>query len=51
MARLADAGWREALRSDPALALGLNTHAGHVTSAPVAAAHGLPHTPVETVLA
>src|SRR5690606_11919725 len=51
VARLADAGWREALRSDPALALGLNTHAGHVTSAPVAAAHGLPHTPVETVLA
>jgi alanine dehydrogenase len=40
VAELAGRGWREALRADPALALGLNTHDGEVTSAPVAAAHG-----------
>lgn len=38
---LAGRGWREALRSDPALAHGLNTHGGAVTNEPVAAAHGL----------
>jgi alanine dehydrogenase len=38
---LADQGWREALRADPALALGLNTHGGAVVSEPVAEAHGL----------
>ena len=38
---IADHGWRAALRADPALAHGLNTHAGQITSAPVAAAHGL----------
>jgi len=48
---IANAGWREALRADRALALGLNTHAGHVTSAPVAAAHGLIAVPVDSVLA
>ena len=37
---LADKGWRDALRSDPALALGLNTHDGHITYGPVAEAHG-----------
>jgi alanine dehydrogenase len=39
---LADQGWRDALRADPALALGLNTHAGEITNAPVAEAHGMP---------
>jgi alanine dehydrogenase len=43
-------GWREALRRDPALALGLNTHEGVVTCAPVAEAHGLPATPLAEVL-
>ena len=38
---IANAGWKDALRADPALALGLNTHAGHVVNAAVAAAHGL----------
>ncbi len=38
---IANLGWREALTADPALALGLNTHAGELTNAPVAAAHGL----------
>ena len=38
---IAALGWEAALRADPALALGLNTHAGALTNAPVAAAHGL----------
>jgi alanine dehydrogenase len=37
---LANHGWKEALRRDPALALGLNTLAGELTNEPVAAAHG-----------
>jgi alanine dehydrogenase len=48
---LANRGWRDALRADPALALGLNTHAGQVTYGPVAEAHGLAHVPVAEVLA
>jgi alanine dehydrogenase len=42
---LADKGWQAALASDPALAAGLNTHAGAVTSRPVAEAHGLDWVP------
>jgi alanine dehydrogenase len=38
---LANRGWRDAVKADPALALGLNTHAGHVTYGPVAEAHGM----------
>jgi alanine dehydrogenase len=38
--RLADRGWKDALKADPSLARGLNTHAGALTSAPVAQAHG-----------
>jgi len=37
---LANRGWQGALRRDPALALGLNTHDGALTNAPVAEAHG-----------
>jgi alanine dehydrogenase len=48
---LADHGWRDALRSDAALAKGLNTHAGVVTNAPVAAAHAMTSTSLEDVLA
>jgi alanine dehydrogenase len=47
---LANRGWRDALRADPALARGLNTHAGHVTFGPVAQAHGLPVVDVAEVL-
>jgi alanine dehydrogenase len=43
---LANRGWAEALRADPCLAAGLNTHAGRITNAPVALAHGLPYVPV-----
>ena len=48
---LANRGWRDALRADPALAGGLNTHDGHVTNAPVAAAHGYQSVPVADILA
>ena len=48
---LANRGWRDALRADPALAGGLNTHDGHVTNAPVAAAHDYDSVPVADALA
>lgn len=48
---LANHGWRHALSADPSLAQGLSTHDGHLTNAPVATAHNLPHTPIEDVLA
>ncbi len=47
---IADRGWRDALRADPALALGLSTHEGALTCQPVGDAHGLPSTPVAEVL-
>jgi alanine dehydrogenase len=47
---IANRGWRDALRADKSLALGLNTHAGVVTYEAVAQAHGLPYTPMEAVL-
>ncbi|GEK84293.1 alanine dehydrogenase [Frigoribacterium faeni] len=39
---LADRGWRAATAADPALAAGVNVHAGAVTNAGVAAALGMP---------
>jgi alanine dehydrogenase len=48
---IADRGWRAALRADPALALGLNTHEGQLTNAPVAQAHALPSVELSDVLA
>jgi len=47
---MANRGWRDALRADAPLALGLSTHAGQLTSEPVAEAHGLPYTPAGEVL-
>jgi alanine dehydrogenase len=47
---LANRGWREAMRRDRALALGLNTHDGHVTYGPVAEAHGMKRVELEEVL-
>ncbi|MDH2424660.1 alanine dehydrogenase [Sphaerisporangium sp. TRM90804] len=38
---IADKGWRRALLEDPALALGLNVHAGRLANRPVGEAHGL----------
>jgi alanine dehydrogenase len=39
---IANRGWRDALRADPAFALGLNTYEGALTYRSVAEAHGLP---------
>jgi alanine dehydrogenase len=47
---LADHGWHDALKADPALALGLNTYDGSLTNAPVAGAHGLPARELADVL-
>jgi alanine dehydrogenase len=47
---LADRGWRAACGADPALALGLNTHDGELTNAPVAHAHELRYRPLADVL-
>jgi alanine dehydrogenase len=49
--RIADLGWKEALRRDPYLAEGLNVWNGHVTCAPVAEATGHAHMPIEQALA
>nr|BBX77724.1 alanine dehydrogenase [Mycobacterium florentinum] len=49
--RLADHGWRDACRSDPALAKGLSTHQGALLSQRVAADIGLPFTEPSGVLA
>ena len=38
---LADKGWQQACRDDQSLALGLNTHAGQLTNAPVGQAVGI----------
>jgi alanine dehydrogenase len=48
---IAALGWKNALRADAALALGLNTHAGSVVNGPVATAHGLEHLDLAAVLA
>ncbi|MEO7979653.1 MAG: alanine dehydrogenase [Sporichthyaceae bacterium] len=47
---LANRGWRDALKADHALALGLNTHDGQVTYGPVAEAHGMASVPLAEVL-
>ncbi|MFM8515915.1 MAG: alanine dehydrogenase [Actinomycetota bacterium] len=47
---LADKGWREALRGDHALLLGLNVQGGHVTYAAVAEAFGMPFVPAAQVV-
>jgi len=47
---LANQGWREALRRDRALALGLNTHDGQVVYGPVAEAHGMDCVKLEEVI-
>ncbi len=47
---IAERGWREALSADAALARGLNTHAGTLTNAGVAQAHGMTATAVADAL-
>ncbi len=47
---LADRGWKDALRADRALALGLNTYNGELTNAPVARAHEVDHRDLAGIL-
>ncbi len=47
---IADQGLDAAIRSDPALAMGVNVYSGLITNAGVAAAHGLDATPLESVV-
>src|SRR5687767_4968693 len=47
---LADKGWEQALRDDRSLALGLSTHAGQLTNAPVGEAVGMESVDLDTVL-
>ena len=47
---LANHGWRDAMKADPALALGLNTYDGAVTYGPVAEAHGMSWLTLDEVL-
>jgi alanine dehydrogenase len=49
--RIANLGWKEALRSNPHLAAGLNVHEGKVTYEAVAQDLGYDHVPVTKVLA
>ncbi|CCH78383.1 L-alanine dehydrogenase [Nostocoides japonicum T1-X7] len=48
--RLANLGWKDAMRRDRSLALGLNTYAGQITCAPVADAFGMDSITVEEAL-
>lgn len=48
---LADKGWQQACRDDRSLALGLNTHAGKLTNAPVGEAHGIESQDLDEALA
>lgn len=47
---LADRGWLGACQADPSLALGLNTHAGRLTNAPVGEAVGIEAVALDEVL-
>ncbi|MDN5686912.1 MAG: alanine dehydrogenase [Brachybacterium sp.] len=48
--KVADAGWRDALRADPALAKGLHTHEGALTHQGTGEAHGLEVTATEHLI-
>jgi alanine dehydrogenase len=48
--KIADSGWREAMRTNPHLAAGLNVHAGKVTYEAVARELGYDYVPVAEVL-
>ncbi|WP_134765149.1 alanine dehydrogenase [Nocardioides sp. 1609] len=48
---LANKGWQQAVRDDHSLASGLNTHAGHLTNAPVSKAVGIESVELETIVA
>lgn len=48
--KLANLGFVAAVKSDPALATGVNTYDGHITFEAVAKAHGLEYQPLEGLL-
>lgn len=48
--KLANLGFVEAVKSDSALAKGVNTYAGHVTCEGVAVAHGLEYQPLDKLI-
>ena len=48
--KIADLGWKQAMRFDPHLAAGLNVHAGHVTYPAVATELGYKLLPVEEAI-
>ena len=48
---LANKGWQQACAEDASLALGVNTHAGHLTNAAVAEATGFDAVPLSGILA
>lgn len=50
LVKLADLGIERAVTADPALAKGITTLHGHLTSEPVAQAHGLPYTSLKQLL-
>ena len=47
---IADKGWKQAVLADAALAKGVNVLEGKVTYAPVAEAHGLDYTPLDSLV-
>lgn len=49
--RIADLGWKEALRANPHLAAGLNVHEGMITCEAVARDLGYEHVPLEAIIA
>ena len=48
--KLANVGWRRALRMDPGFLKGLNVHDGHLCVEAVASAHGLDYTRPEQII-
>src|SRR3984957_11502172 len=50
MLSIAAHGWKDAVRDDPALAEGVNVADGKVVYEPVAEAHGLPYTPLGSLI-
>jgi alanine dehydrogenase len=48
---VANKGWQQACREDRSLALGLNTHAGQLTNAPVGEAVGIDAVSLDAALA
>jgi alanine dehydrogenase len=48
--KLANKGFLQAITKDPGLKEGVNTYAGHCTYEAVAAAQGIPYTPLDQLI-